>query len=222
LRESQALEDSRWPAQRLLWGAEAAQVVARIDGDAVDALRRSRRLLALDSERGGDASIALGNLIDAELAAGDARGAAQSGAAHVASLRRTRHEYSLAYARLNLCAALLALGDCAHARPIAQAAWPQSIVFELQHYAAGYLALLAALESRPRAASRLLGYAEAIYEARKETRETNEAVAMTRASVLSKAALGETAFSAEFAEGSRLRDADIGALAFARDDVQVA
>ncbi|HUL65316.1 MAG TPA: winged helix-turn-helix domain-containing protein [Burkholderiaceae bacterium] len=219
LRELQALEDPRWPAQRLLWGAEAAQVVARTDGDAVDALRRSRRLLALDSERGGDASIALGNLIDAELAAGDARGAAQSGAAHVAALRGTRHEYSLAYARLNLCAALLALGDCAHVRPIAQAAWPQAIVFELQHYGAGYLALLAALESRPRAAARLLGYAEAIYEARKETRETNEAVAMTRATVLSKAALGDAGFKAARAEGATLRDAEIGALAFATDDV---
>jgi hypothetical protein len=47
---------------------------------------------------------------------------------------------------LNLCAAWLALDDCGRARSVAQAAWPQSVVFELQHYAAAYLALLAALE----------------------------------------------------------------------------
>lgn len=218
LDELLALEDLGWPAQRLLWGAEATQVVARIRGDLGGALLGSRRLLALDTARGGDASIPLGNLIDAELAAGDARGAARAGAAHVAALQGTRHEYSLAYARLNLCAALLALDDPAQAREVVQAAWPQAIAFELQHYAADYLALLAALESRPRAAARLLGYAEAIYTTRKEARETNETVAMTRASKLARCVLGEAGFASEFAQGATLRDADIGALAFAIED----
>jgi hypothetical protein len=219
LAELQALEDPAWLAQRLLWGAEAAQVIARIRGDAVEALRRSRRLLSLDNARGSDSSIALGNLIDAELAAGDALGAARSGAAFVAELQGTRHEYSLAYARMNLCAAWLALDDCAQARSVAQAAWPQAIVFELQHYGAGYLALLAALEGRPRTAARLLGYAEALYAVREEARETNEAVAMTRAQTLARTALGADGFSRAHAEGARLRDGDIAVIAFANEDV---
>ena len=111
LDELQALEDPAWPPQRLLWGAEAAQVVARLGGDAHGTLERSRRLVALDRARGSDASIALGNLVDHELAAGDAAAAARSGAALVATLQGTRNEYSMAFARINLCAAYLALDD---------------------------------------------------------------------------------------------------------------
>jgi predicted ATPase/DNA-binding winged helix-turn-helix (wHTH) protein len=46
LDESQRLEDPSWPAQRLLWGSEAAQWVARMSGDTAEALRCGRRLLA--------------------------------------------------------------------------------------------------------------------------------------------------------------------------------
>ena len=70
LAELQGLEDPSWPAQRLLWGTEAAQWVARMSGDTADALRCGRRLLVLDRERGSHAGLTLGNLIDAELAAG--------------------------------------------------------------------------------------------------------------------------------------------------------
>ncbi len=218
LGELQALEDPAWPPQRLLWGAEAGQVVARFRGDSVDVLRRSRRLLALDRARGSNASIALGNLIDHELAAGDAAAAAASGTALVGALEGSRDEYSLAFARLNLFAAWLAQDDRVQARSVAQAAWPQAMVFELQHYCAGYLALLAALEARPRAAARVLGYAEAIYAAREETRETNEAAALARAQALARAALGDAGFERLHAEGARLRDADIAALGFGEED----
>lgn len=218
LDELQALENPAWPAQRLLWGAEAAQVVARIRGDAVETLNHGRRLLALDRARGSDASIALGNLVDHELAVGDAAGAARTGTALVAALQGTRNEYSLAFVRINLCAAWLALDDCANARAVAQAVWPQALAFEAQHYAAAYLALLAALQPRPRAAARLLGYAEAAYAAREEVRETNEAAAMTRARTLATQALGDAVFIHLHAEGGRLGDADISGLAFGNED----
>ncbi len=39
-------------------------MVARFRGDAVDALHRMRRLLALERARGGNPSVALGNLIE--------------------------------------------------------------------------------------------------------------------------------------------------------------
>ncbi|MFL6664504.1 MAG: ATP-binding protein, partial [Rhizobacter sp.] len=218
LAELQALEDPAWPAQRLLWGAEAGQVVARFRGDAADVLRRSRRLVALDVARGSDASIALGNLIDHELAAGDAAAAAATGTSLVGALDGSRDEYSLAFARINLCAAWLALDDCAHARAVALAAWPQARVFELQHIAAAYLALLAALEGRPRAAARLLGYAQAIYAARDEGQEANEAASMARAHAMALEALGPDAFTALHAEGISLRDPEIGPMAFAERD----
>jgi predicted ATPase/DNA-binding winged helix-turn-helix (wHTH) protein len=218
LHELRGLENPAWPPHRLLWGTESDQVVARMQGDTVDALRRSRRLLELDRGRGSHASIALGNLVDAELAAGDALGAARSGAALVAALEGTRDEYSLAYARLNLCAAWLALDDCHQARSLAQASWPHAVMFELQHYCAAYLALLAALEGRPRSAARLLGYAEATYAALEEARETNEAAAIERARALARSAIGEAVFERLHEEGGTLSDADVGGLAFLKGE----
>lgn len=214
LAQVRALEDPRWPAHRRLWGAEAAQWVARMGGDAAEALRRGRELVALDRERGSDAVLALGNLVDAGLAAGDAQGAARAGAQLVAALEGTRHEYSLAFARINLAAAWLALDDVARARPALLAAWDVSPAFELAHPAACYLALLAALEQRPDAAARIHGFAEAEYRTRREAREGNESAALARTEALARPALGEAGWLRACAEGASLRSADIAALAF--------
>ena len=219
LEELQALEDPGWPAQRLLWGAEAAQFVAHARGDGAEALRHSRRMLDLERQRGKDASIALGNLVDAELAAGNALAASRSGSALVAALEGTRHEFTLALARLNLCAAWLALDDPMRARDVAQALWPQAVFFDYPHYAACYLALLAALEARPRAAARLLGYCEAVYLARHgETLAPNEAAAVDRARALASAAIGLADFQRLRTEGAKLATVDISSLAFGIED----
>jgi hypothetical protein len=175
-------------------------------------------LLALDRQRGSYAAIATGNLIDAELASGDAQAAARTGLALVETLQGTRHEYSLAFARINLLAALLALDDCARARPVAQSAWARAAAFDLQHASAAYLALLAALEGRPRAAARLIGYSEAIYAARAEAREANETGATDRARALAVGALGEREVDRLRAEGERLRDGQVADLAFGSND----
>jgi hypothetical protein len=217
LDELQALEDAAWPAQRRLWGAETAQVVARMRGDANDTLRLSRRLVALDRARGSDASIALGNLVDHELAAGDVAAAVRTGAALVDTLQGTRNEYSLAFARINLCAAHLAQGDAARARTVAEAAWPQALAFDLQHVAAAYLALLAALEGRAHVAARLSGYSRAIYADRNEAIERNENGALTQARELAIATLGAAAFEQTCREGLTLGDAAIASIAFESD-----
>jgi hypothetical protein len=115
-------------------------------------------------------------------------------------------------------AALLALDDCAGARTIAQAAWEKAPAFEVQHAAAAYLALLAALERRSRAAARLVGYSEAIYAARGEVREGNETAATERARTLAAAALGDVAFERCRAAGAKLRDAEVAVIAFATVD----
>jgi len=215
--EAQRLTDAGWPAQRVVWGEEAAQWVARMSGDTDGALERGRRLLALDRERGSSAAIAAGNLVDAELAAGDAASAVNSGRALVEALLGTRHEYGLAFARINLLAALLALDDVAQARPVAQAAQAKAVQFDLQHAAAAYLALLAALEGRPHAAAQLVGFSEARYAARNEARERNETLATQRARALAEGALGAAEFERLHAQGQRLRDADVAALASGDD-----
>jgi predicted ATPase/DNA-binding winged helix-turn-helix (wHTH) protein len=215
LAEAQLLEDPQWPAQRLLWGAQAAQFVAHARGDGADVVKHARRLVEFDRRRGNDVSLGLGNLVDAELVAGNAEAAARSGAALVAALQGTRHGFTLALARLNLCAAYLALDDTANARSVGQALWPQAVFFDYPHLAALYLALLAALEKRPHAAAQLLGYAEAAHGARDEDqRAPNEAAAIARARAIATQALGESEFARLHAEGTRLSKADVPALAF--------
>jgi hypothetical protein len=218
LDEVRLLEDPAWPAQRRLWGAEAAQWLARMSGDNAEALVWGRRLLALDQERGSHAAIAMGNLIDAELAGGNARAAARLGAELVASLLGTRHEYGLAFARINLLAALLALDEIAQARPVAQAAWSKAALFDMHHAVAAYLALYCALDARPRAAVRLAAYSEAIYAARDEAREANETAATMRAWSLVRPALDQPTLARLRAEGAAMPDGQIEAVAFGAED----
>ncbi|HEX6722279.1 MAG TPA: hypothetical protein VF107_11965, partial [Burkholderiaceae bacterium] len=144
--------------------------------------------------------------------------AASLGAELVESLRGTRHEYSLSFACINLLAALLAQDDAARARPVAQQAWAHADAFELQHAAAAYLALLAALEGRPRAAVQLAAYSQALYAARNEAREQNETAATLRAWQLARRSLDDATCARLQAEGAALRDLEIGAIAFGRDD----
>jgi predicted ATPase/DNA-binding winged helix-turn-helix (wHTH) protein len=218
LAELQPLEDPAWPPNRRLWGTEAAQWVARMGGDTDEALHLGQRLLALDRARGSHASIATGNLIDAELRAGNAQAAERLGAQLVESLRGTRHEYSLAFACVNLLAALLAQNDVTRARPLAQEAWSRAAAFELQHATAAYLAVLAALEGRPRTAVRLAAYSQAIYTARDEAREHNETAATLRALQIAQGSLGDATLVRLQAEAAALSDAEIDAIAFAPDD----
>ena len=158
------------------------------------------------------------NLIDSELAAGDPHAAAQTGRALVGMLLSSRDEYQLVLARLNLCAALLALDAGIEARPVAEAGWRQARRFELQACWADYLALLAALEQRTAAAARLCGYSVAAYARSEEHREVNEAAAFDRAFRLATGALGDTEFERLQAEGGSLRDEDIAAIAFGSAD----
>ncbi len=219
LAEAREMEDSAWPPHRLVRRARAESFVAASRGDTAEAMRLTRRVLALSRASGSESPLALCDLIDAELAAGDAAAAARNGAALVAALAGTRKELALAYAQLNLVAAWLALDDIAQARAVAQTGLPLGLSFELQPYWADYLALLAALERRPRAAVRLAGYADAGYAARKQGRALNEATAIERARALGLAALTEAELESLLAEGAKLRDEGMAVLAFATEDV---
>ena len=133
-------------------------------------------------------------------------------------MRGTRHEYSLAFACINLLAALLAQDDAAAARPVAQQAWAHAEAFELQHAAAAYLALLAALEGRPGAAVLLAAYSQALYTTRNEAREQNETAATLRALQLARQSLDDETVARLRAEGAALRDVEIDSVAFGHED----
>jgi hypothetical protein len=217
LAEMRALEDAATMPCHLMLREMAEIAVAGLRGDYAEGLRVARERVArvFDAR---DEAIFMADLIDSELAAGDVRAAAQNGRALVAKLAATRDEYPLGLARLNLCAALLALDAVAEGRPVAEAGWGQAQRFELQKQWADYLALLAALEQRAAAAARLCGYSMAVYGKFEERREVNEAAAFDRACRLAASALGDAEFERLRADGRSLRDEDIEALAFGSAD----
>lgn len=218
LQEARALEDPGWPPHRLVQRARSESFFAHLNGDAKEHVRLTRHHILLEQASGNQNSTGHGDLVDAELAAGDAGAAVRDGEALVAALAGTRKEVTLAYARINLAAALLALDHHEKARAVAQAGWPLGLRFDLQPYWADYLSLLAILEARPRAAARLIGYADAGYASRPREREHNEAAAVGRARTLVGAALSNVEFERLRAAGKLLRDEEIPAVAFALED----
>jgi predicted ATPase/DNA-binding winged helix-turn-helix (wHTH) protein len=218
LAEARALADPAWPPVRRQRLAAAEFALASRQGDTTAALEWTLRQNALQEASGHSDGIrvGLGNLVDAELAAGNAAQAATTGAALVAALAGGRGEKQLAFGRLNLSAALLALGQHEQARPHLRDGWAQAPLFDMQPFYADYLAQLAALEGRFEPAARLAGYADA-GNARVSERQSNEAAAIAHAVQLARAALGDAAFDRLHAEGAALRDADIEALAFPGD-----
>ncbi len=217
LAEMRALEDAAWMPRHLMLREGVEFTIAGLRGDHAKRLRLARERVARAPDA-HDETVGLNNLIDAELAAGDVRAAATTGRTLVARLASGRDEYQLTFARLNLCAALLALDAVPEARLVAKAGWPHADRFELQKPWADYLALLAALEQRAAAAARLCGYSMAAYAKFEERREENEAAAFDRACRLAASALGDTEFERLQAEGRSLRDEDIEAIAFGRGD----
>jgi hypothetical protein len=216
LDEARALERRDWPAVTSIrrWIAEVSLAYQRGDPDgALHGLQERYRATHAAGHRSADPGA---NLLDAQLFAGRIDDAIRSGRALVMRLDGTRFEDTLALARLNLAAALLARDAAAEARAVCEAGWPQAPHFELQPYWGDYLALLAALERRPADAARLAGYADAGYVRKDDKRQANEAAAIERAHALVRAALGEAEAARLHAEGAGLRDDEVAALAFGR------
>ncbi|MFT3957206.1 MAG: adenylate/guanylate cyclase domain-containing protein [Piscinibacter sp.] len=209
LGQARELVDPAWPPARKLVLVQTEGFCALARGDVAGNLEATRKEVAL----GALDAAGLTNLVDAELAAGDAVQAVATGTALVASLVGGRNEATLLFARTNLSAALLSLDRQALAAQHLRAGWAQAPLFDMLPYLADYLALLAALEERFEPAARIAGYADAA-NARAGEREPNEANAIARATALARAALGDATFDRLHAEGTLLRDADIAALAF--------
>ncbi len=216
LAEMRSLEDPAWAPQRLAIGADAEYLAGR--ADPARALALTRRQAALNHRAGGATWKALLNLVDAELVAGHAHAAAACGEELLAQLGDSRDERGMAYARLNLTAVWLELGDAKRARAMAEAGWPMGPRFDLQAYWADVLALFAARDGRPRQAARLAGYSDACYGRHQDARIGNEAKAYAQAVAVSRAALGEAAFDRLHALGQALGDGDVAAHALASAD----
>jgi len=200
--------------------ASAAAILAAEQGELDTAIAQMQLAIADVESVGGDWQMSMVTLVDLQLAAGDAAAAAQTGTRLLARLSGSRKRLVTALAQANLAAAWLAQDEVARARTPLQDGWAQAPALNLGGVYADYLALLAALESRPRAAALLAGWADTA-NAAWGPRQGNEAAAIDRARRLARAALGDAEFDRLHAAGAaRLREGDVAALAFAGDDAQ--
>ena len=214
LDELLGMEQATWPLPVLIRGRQA-QLTRLSFGDPAACIAVCQQQIELLGRVGMTKVPVIITLVDAQLQVSDARSAAESGQQLLAQLEGSRHQDDLAYVRLNLAAAYLAFDDRAQARPFLEAGWQQSAVFvHMRPYFADYLALLAALDSRPETAARLCGYADAAYVAFDDARQPNEAAAIERARTLARAALGDAAFERLQADGARLTSDEAAAVAF--------
>ena len=222
LVELATLEDARWPVQRLRWGLDAMRLANAALGPgahrAAEQLRLTRRLIDCLEAEGQDTAPIMGTLIDAEVQCGHLHEAVALGERMLGQLATTRDEYSRLMVRVNLNLAYLALDDTGRARTLLHDVWPVAVQFGLQALCSDSPALLAALEGRPHTAARLAGYADAAFAARDVIRHPLELQVRERTHALARAALGDASFEQLMTEGRRLRDEQIGALAFATED----
>ena len=158
----------------------------------------------------------LGNLADAELAAGNAKEAVRIGVELLALADGTRNGLLLAYECVNLCAARLALDQIDEATVLAQRGWADAARLELYGPWGDYLALLAALQQRFEIAAQIGGYANSLYQRSSRQREPNEKNASLRARSLAEAALGKVEYERLSIAGKTLHHDEVGRLAFSQ------
>jgi predicted ATPase/DNA-binding winged helix-turn-helix (wHTH) protein len=181
-------------------------------------VRNQQRAIALEAAAGQPDPMASVNYTNLLVEVGRADAAIRFGLKLQDELRGTRHAWALDGVKSNLTAAWLAKDATREARALAREAWVLRTVVESQHSWSDHLALLAALEGRPRAAALLAGHADALYAARHHTRQGVEIQSYQRALALAAAALDGAAAERMRAEGAALTDDEVARIAFATID----
>jgi predicted ATPase/DNA-binding winged helix-turn-helix (wHTH) protein len=197
--------------------SEASVLSVRGEPLRAEQLFRDGLQLAAHSADTAGATLLMLGLIDAELSAAHYEQAIEHARGLAQQLRPTRHYGLLVMVLLNMVAAQLLQGSAHHvrqARVSAVETWPLACAFELQVVLGDYLALLAALEDRPQAAARLLGWVDNGYEQLGLEREPTEGRAMAQTRQLARDRLGPAAFDHERALGRALGEKEVEVLAF--------
>ena len=219
LEAMRTLEDPAWAPAVKLYRAACEYLALFEAGDFDGAMRWARRHAELEHAAGWSESLARGNVIHAAVAAGRASEVLSEARAWVAQLAAGRNARTRAIARGTLTAALLAVGATDDPRDVARDGWSEVGAFGMQAWWADEFALLAALEARPRAAARLAGFADGLYAVSGERRGPLQAASAKRAMKLAADALGGAAALRELkAEGAKLREDDVPAVAFGDSD----
>lgn len=176
LAEALAIESPSWPPVRRRCTLTVRAGIAAARGDHAMALSLDRELLRLSREAGDWSPMTQINIADGELRCGDASAAVATGQALVQQLSAQHDDDHLAYARLNLAAALLALEDTKMARQVLRACLAGARRIARLSWWCDHGALLAAHEGRLADAAVLLAAADEAYRSVGESRQHNEAL----------------------------------------------
>jgi predicted ATPase/DNA-binding winged helix-turn-helix (wHTH) protein len=208
-----------FPPQVAARGVRCATLLMKqLDRPADELVRNQQRAIALEAAAGQPDPMASVNYTNLLVEVGRADEALRFGLKLHDELQGTRHIWALDGLRSNLAAAWLAQDATRQARELAREAWPLRVVVESQHSWADHLALLAALEGRPRAAALLAGQADALYAARRHTRQGVEIQSYQRALAVARQALGDAPVEHARADGAALSGAEVDRIAFAQID----
>jgi hypothetical protein len=160
-------------------------------------------------------------LMGIKLAAGRTAEVIADGLPLLEQMRGTRNETALAICRRAVVTALLAHDDLVRARPLAQIGWRQTARFPMLAHAAwpDLMALLAALERRPRTAAKLLGVGDASWARTGRQPGATTRGLVQRAESIATDALGNETFAYLRREGALLCSDDVDAIAFAVEDI---
>ena len=216
------LEDRTWPA-RLRWvGAQRSNDIGPSLGDLKHYRERGTVALALAVEAGGGRQAAWSRLSlgDQALMAGDVANALAFGNEAVQEMRKLDLQSGLAWALSNLCGASLAAGEIDAARDAALEALPLMWRNGWGADLLNHVALLCARTGRPTDAARLLGYVDHWYATHQDGSLPNEARSAELANLAVRRVLGEREQGECKADGARMSDVQMLALARAMLDVR--
>lgn len=215
LEEMHRLEDPSWPATLRRAGLIAHANVRAAHADYAGAIEAHERSLALASSAGQEGLVTQQiGLMHLELA--EQRFDAAAARANAARERIVGARARVPVVGLDMVLVLARLwqGRLDEARQLAQACWPQAPTFDLQGPMACALALLAALENRPRVAARLAGFAAEAFRRAEMTPLVSARRALAQAGRAARQQLGDEPAARLNAEGTLLADNDVPALAF--------
>lgn len=206
---TQALGSQAWSPYVRSAAAAVQAWLCGFDRDFDGALRAWEQHAQLCRDAGISDASAINNIAGTHLVAGRSAEAVSTARALAERLAGTRDRWQLCQALGNCSAGLLSQDDAQAARPVLQDWWPLARQFDMQPQWADDAALVAALEGRPKAALRLIAYADAAFAALGQPREGVDQARVDRAEQLARASLSESQVAELKAEGAALTEAEL-------------
>lgn len=221
LREINALLTPETPRKLRLFVMEVRYTAAHTEGNHEEALQLCRQNAALELSLARPFPVALTNLADMELVAGNVDEAIRLGEELLRRLGSSRRNNSFCWVRTNLTAAWLMRGSEAgkqRALELARQDWPAALDFyELPSWI-DHLARLSVQQRRPCCAALLIGFADHGHARIGAPRQLNEQRSFQHALAAATAALGAAQVDQLRAEGALMGPTEITALVFSETD----